>query len=309
MPTLLLPVPLKDDERLTVAAKLSDALTALDGEKGKKKAATADFNAEIKTLDALIHSLNGSLITGTVEREIEIEERTDLFRGVVVTYRLDTGLAVKERPLDPEERQMKLGETVVPGPSGVVHNMADERARRAEEQNAAATPEEAEALRDQRLAQEAAERGDGPPPEVPPLLPEVGDIIDVRATEGGTWMETQVTVRTELSFQAAVDIRDDEEAPIFDLSQHGVSWRWPLEHPSWDDVKAESAERARQEELARIAADQARDAGPKTLLKRPPRKPPAAEPPAKVKKSPKNGRRVSVHDQEPPAPPADDDWA
>lgn len=273
--TLRLPVPMTTDERLTVTDNLSEALTSLEAEKGKKKDANHELNAAIKTLEATVHSLNQSLITGTIEREIEVKEETDLFRGVVVTIRLDTGAAVKERPLEPDERQMSLGEPLVPG---AVTDIDAERKKRTDEQNMAGSPDEAEEMRDARLAAEAAER-EADTGEM--LEPEQGDIVDVRATEDGEWEESQVTLRTELSFEAIVHHGGKKRSCIFDISKHGLSWRWPL---------AESAEVQRQREIEQLAAEQAQD-GPKTLLKKP------------------NGvpKRVSVRDKaaadDPPPPP------
>jgi hypothetical protein len=287
--TLRLAVPLTPEGKDKVTDQLSSTLEKIDAIKEDKKAATSGFNKELKSLDALVHSLNNTIITKTVEEEVPIEETVDLFRGVVVTIRLDTNQPVKERPLDPEERQMNLSDSVVPGD---LIDMEAERARRTEEQNVAGSPEEAEEIRNRRLSDEAAERA----AQGEPKLPEVGDLVHVRPSEEAAWQEAQVTVRTELSFQASVDIGDAEEAPIFDIGNHNKSWRWPLDQPDWEDQKAAAEEQARLDEIGQLEAEQDRDAaaGPKTLLKKPDMPP---RPSAEGKKKSSKGKRMSVNDR------------
>jgi hypothetical protein len=283
MPTLRLPVQLNDQEKLVVSGDLSAAITALEEVEAEKKEITKGFNERIKEFKTSVHTLNVSLVTGTCEREVEIEEWEDLDTGLVKTKRLDTGEIIKTRPLDPEERQLKIGI----GLGDIQAHLAG--LDKTEEQLAAMTPEEAEQMRAERLADEAADRGEEP------AMPSAGDTVEVFPSGATDWAPAAVLSATDHDFFADIDGQE----LVFDVVNYGKSWRHP---PTWSDVKAASEERARQEEIQRLAAEQAADGAPKRLLKAP-------------KKNGKTSKRIRVEDEKgnelppppPPAPPADDD--
>lgn len=157
MSRMLLPVLLTEAEKVLVLGDLSQKLTALEQAKAAKKAASADHNETIKNLEGSIHGLNQSIISGTVDREVEVERRPIPFAGKVGIYRMDrdpAGELVREEHMDDDERQLRLGDTALPG--GKVTNLADHQ--RTEEQAVAGSPEEAEEIRAQRLAAEREER-------------------------------------------------------------------------------------------------------------------------------------------------------
>jgi len=244
--TLRLPVKLTDEERLRVALDLSAAQTALEAAEALKKAEMKEHSEAIKDLKTSVHSLNVSLSTGTVEREVAVEDRIDPVTGKSTCYRLDTNEPVNTRDLDPEERQLSLGDAPGPAPAEVLGDDAG----KTEEQLAAATPDEAEQLRDARLAEEAAVRAfDG-------LA--VGGQVRVLVVD--VWQDQTVDNKTEFHFESG--------GKLYDASKHGVSWLPPA---TWADIVAESNEKARLAEIDRLAAEQAADR-PKTLLKNPRKK-------------------------------------
>ncbi len=154
--TMLLPVQITDTEKLVILGEVSLALTEVEKLEAEKKR----LPEAIKTLLGSIHLKNHALAAGVIERDVEIREEPNAFAAKVKVFRVDTGELVKERNMDPEEAQLLLGNSSVPGPTpDNVRSLAEAR-EKTEEQLAAGTPEEAELIRQQRLAAEAAERGE-----------------------------------------------------------------------------------------------------------------------------------------------------
>lgn len=149
-----LPVTITDTEKLVILGEVSTMLTEVE----KLKAEKARLPEAIKTLEGSIHLKNHALVAGVIEREIEIRELPNAFAAKVKIFRVDTGEFVRERDMDPEEAQMELGQSSVPGPTpDNVRSLSEARAK-TEEQLAAGTPEEAESLREARLADEREAR-------------------------------------------------------------------------------------------------------------------------------------------------------
>jgi hypothetical protein len=136
---MLLPVVLTEHEKLALFDEVSLMLTEVE----KLEAERKRLPEAIKALLASIHMKNHAKAAGVIEREVEVFEVAHAFSGRVSTYRVDTGAVVKERDMDPDERQLTLGAPAARAP--------DERT---EEQRAAGTPEEAEAMRDSRIAED-----------------------------------------------------------------------------------------------------------------------------------------------------------
>jgi len=154
MPTMHLPCDLTDGEKLTVGSELTAVLGLLEETKATKKNANADWNKDIKSHEKKVHELKEALRTGRVTREVDCDDEFDYDAGVVKVRRRDNGEYVTTRPIDPDERQLKLGKT---GP--VVSDKAvEEDKAKADEQRDAGTPEEAEAMREARLRVERRER-------------------------------------------------------------------------------------------------------------------------------------------------------
>jgi hypothetical protein len=148
--TMPLPVTITDAEKLVILAEVSGLLTDIEALEAEKKA----LPEKIKTRMGSVNMKNHALAAGVIEREVEIREEPNAFSAKVKIFRVDTGAFVEERNMDPEEAQMQLGQSSVPGPTpDNVRSLAEHR-EKTEEQLAAGTPEEAEALREARLADE-----------------------------------------------------------------------------------------------------------------------------------------------------------
>jgi hypothetical protein len=249
MPTLMLPCTLTDEDRLRISSEQTAEITAQEQVEGAKKAAVKDFNVAIKQHRAKVHDFNESLRTGTELRDIEVEERPDYVAGIVFIHRLDTGECVKQRAIDPDERQLKNG---LQGPQVLDGGKADEAAR-ADEQRDASTPEEAEALRAERLANERADRISAAVVEARGRITVVQR--DGESSEQGfdatlqfgnrvlaAWAETEDVARAGIETQVTEILEaQEDEAHRFD-----------------DAIAASQAEQKRQE-IERLAADQAAD--------------------------------------------------
>jgi hypothetical protein len=159
MPTMRLPVELTDPEKVNVLGEMSDVVTAIEAAKADKKIAMDGHNKKIASLEAKLHSINESIKSSTVDRDVEIEIEKFPLAGKAKIWRVDRTPKefVKEVSLDPEEAQLLIkGSVVDGGASGKVTNMADHVPT--EEQVVAGTPEEAEELRAARIAAEREER-------------------------------------------------------------------------------------------------------------------------------------------------------
>lgn len=155
MPKMMfLPVAIDDTEKLRVLAEVSEKLTEVEKLEAEKKR----LPEAIKSLLGAIHIQNHALAAGVIEREVEIREEANPFSAKVKIFRVDTGEFVKERDMDPEEAQMQLGQSSVPGPAPDNVRSLSENREKTEEQLAAGTPEEAESLRAARLADEKEQR-------------------------------------------------------------------------------------------------------------------------------------------------------
>jgi hypothetical protein len=142
MPTMRLMEQIKPEELVTVSSDLCAAITALEAKQREKK----EIPGIIKGLEMRVHELKEALVAGQIERDIEVDEIPDFEAGKMRITRRDNGAPVGDRPLNEDERQVTMG------------SVADRIRELADEQREAATPDEAEELRDQRLAEERAER-------------------------------------------------------------------------------------------------------------------------------------------------------
>lgn len=254
MRTMRLPCELKDPDRLVLQKSLTAALKAQEEAEAEKAEKMKEVNARIKEHKTTVHTLNTSLDTGFIEREVEIRYEKDVFNGVVRTIRLDDNSVVDTRALDAEERQVDIEERLLKG--GKDATVLPLNGDATEEQRLADDPEEAEEMRNERLAKEAAER------LANTTIPKVGDIIEVFPPNAPDWVPAEVKALTETTVMVSI-AGEEFEARLEEVS---MTWRWP---PTWSEVKDASDEKARQEEIERLAAEQAADAGPKTLLKAP----------------------------------------
>lgn len=154
MSTLKLPVKLTKNERLALSDEQAAELNALEAVEAEKKAVNSGYNASIKKHKLSMHDRNQGILTGVLDREVEVRQLLDADKGRVKVIRLDTFEIVSDRPMDDEERQLRLEDL---GPTKTAKTDDEER-ERADEQKNAATPEEAEKLRSERITEEVNDR-------------------------------------------------------------------------------------------------------------------------------------------------------
>lgn len=269
--TLKLTVPFTVERELEMHREIAEKLADIHAIEEQKK--------RIAGLKARIEELRLGIDAKIAEEDVEVEDFEDVETGLIKRRRVDTGEFLSSRPMDPEERQLRLG--------GVSDELKAKLSdlNKTEEQVVASTPEEAEEIRNQRLLQEQRDR-DAEPPKRPAL----GDDIEVFSV--GVWIAAKVSAESSTSFAVKLDDDDLE----YDFDEHGTAWRWPT---TWSDAIEASAEKERLAEIERLAGEQAADAAksPKALLKAP-----------RGHKAKKNGapKRISVADQDDkPIPPAE----
>lgn len=259
MATLRLPVKLMESDRLNIGADLSACVKAIEHDKAAKKLATAGFNKTIRKHEVTQHELNESLIAGVIHREVDVRDEKDYVTGKTRTIRLDTGEEVVSKDIDPDERQKVLG---LPSPGSKVVGVPSDAA----EEQSASSPEEAEKLREERLANERAER-------ISAAVSEARARIVILGNGEGAQFRGVVQVGNRVIEEVGFSEAQTVAAVVATLTEHveaEEAAREPVQ--TWDDVKAASAEAERQREIDRLAAEQADDQkknGPKNLLKPP----------------------------------------
>lgn len=235
--TMMLPCTLTDADRLRIEGEKTGKLKEQEDVEAQKKEAVRGYNVTLKALKAEIHDLNESHRTGTELRDVEIEERPDYKAGIIFIHRLDTGDCVKERAIDPDERQVKLG---IDGPK-----LGSVDGEKADEQREASTPEEAEALRAERLASERAER-------ISAAVQEARERIAITSDGGeeeGDWKAT-------LQFGNRVL---EAEAATAAAAADGVAQQVTEHLEGMEDAITASAAEQKRQEIERLAAEQAAD--------------------------------------------------
>lgn len=174
----LLPVQLLPEEMLEMGQRLSQAITKRDKLEDRRKHVGKLLKERVDKADAIVHQINRTVATGYEDRDVLCMEEVDLFNKKIRITRLDTYAVVKERDMEPHELQTEIRLTVqaertkrmdggeegeggeggeqnvLPFVAGPGAEVAAPTADLAEEQQLASTPEEAEVLREQRLAAE-----------------------------------------------------------------------------------------------------------------------------------------------------------
>jgi len=250
--TMQLPCDLTDPDRLRISEVLTAEIKSREQVEAAKKAAVKDFNIALKQHKAKEHDFNESLFTGKELREVEVEERPDYTAGIVFIHRLDTGDCVQQRAIDPDERQVKLG---IDGPKvldgGKPRDVADEQT--------AASPDEAEALRADRLAGERAERISAAVVEARGRI----TVLPVQDIAFGVGPElvpgftatlqhgNRVLEESAASEEGALNLVVIRLTQILEAQED--------EAATWADVAAASKAEQDRQEVERLAAEQAKD--------------------------------------------------
>jgi len=238
-----LPCDMNDADRLRVGETLTSEIKAREQVEAAKKAAVKDFNVALKQHRGREHDFNESLFTGKELREVEVEERPDYTAGIVFIHRLDTGDCVQQRAIDPDERQVKLG---IDGPKVMDGGKADH----ADEQ-AAASPDEAEALRAERLAGERAERISAGVQQARERIAVISDGDGDTSWTATLQFGNRVLEASAATAAAAADGVAQQVTEILEAQED--------EAATWADVAAASKAEQDRQEVERLAAEQATD--------------------------------------------------
>jgi hypothetical protein len=246
MPSLMLPCKLTNEDRFCFNEVATTEIKAREQVEAAKKEAVRSFNVALKAHKAKEHDFNESLFSGTELRDVEIEERPDYAAGIVFVHRLDTGDCCQQRAIDPDERQVKLN---VDGPKvdGKVDDVTDEQIE-------AASPDEAEQLRAERLAGERAERISAGVTEAR------GRIAVVPQMQG----EEVIGYMATLQFgNRVIEVGNSQEQAACDAVCAQVTEILEAEEAehvaTWADAAAASEAEQKRQEIERLAAEQARD--------------------------------------------------
>lgn len=247
MKSMQLPCDLTDADRLRIGEQLTAEIHAQEQVETAKKEATRGFNATLKEHKKSIHDFNESLRTGTERREVEVEERPDYEKGIVFVHRLDNGECVKQRAIDPDERQVKLG---IDAPTSSERGAADDAAR-TDEQREAGSPEEAEALRAERLASERAERISAGVQEARERITVLSEGEGDRAWKATLQYGNRVLEAEAATAEAAANGVAQQVTEILEAQEDAAL--------TMDDAVAASQAEQRRQELERLEAEQAAD--------------------------------------------------
>lgn len=104
-----LTVQLSQEERLDLGLELARAEGEIADHDASAQQTKADLKAKETAIRARISALSTSLRNGTKLAEVEVKIEADFERNVAVYVRADNGKVLRERPLDPTERQKMLG--------------------------------------------------------------------------------------------------------------------------------------------------------------------------------------------------------
>jgi hypothetical protein len=195
--TMRLPVALTDAEMLELGTRISKELDALAAVKAEKREAVSGFNAEIKGHEGTVATLNEALKKREEIREVEVRDEKDPVAGIMRVIRCDTNEEVNLRSIDPDERQVALG---LDGPT-----IGSAPADASDEQRDAATPEEAEAMRNERLEREHEER-------VTAVIDGLKPAFTVRAGETDKGEDAFVATVSHAGVSYAADGETEQEA-------------------------------------------------------------------------------------------------
>lgn len=108
METMMLSVPLTDDEVQARGTELAERHRDYASVEHEKAEATRDCGARLKTIRADMDRLSAIVRTRQELRPVEISHAPDYGRNLVVTIRHDTGEQVASRPMTEYERQTPL---------------------------------------------------------------------------------------------------------------------------------------------------------------------------------------------------------
>jgi len=106
--TRSLQVPLTTEEITVRAKELSEILEQRSGVESAMKCYATSCKKEIAEMDIKINSLCQVVSSGKEYRQVDVTEKPNYERGLMETFRLDTGEIVDYRELKESEKTRKL---------------------------------------------------------------------------------------------------------------------------------------------------------------------------------------------------------
>ena len=104
----MLPCKLTNDERLSRADDLANAVQSVDQIKQEKKSLVRQIDARLSAAESKRDELSDVVASGREYREVIVEQIFDYEAGKVREVRRDTGEKIAERDLTDEEKQGSL---------------------------------------------------------------------------------------------------------------------------------------------------------------------------------------------------------
>ncbi|MDX1934774.1 MAG: hypothetical protein SFU56_19425 [Capsulimonadales bacterium] len=108
MRTQNLPCKLTEDEVARAARESAQAVKERLNVEGEKKEANAEFKQRLEFYSNVVNKKSDMVRTGIEWRDVEVEYRFNYELGTVRVIRTDTGECIEDRPMSPNERQMKM---------------------------------------------------------------------------------------------------------------------------------------------------------------------------------------------------------
>ncbi len=250
MGKMMLKCELSDADRLRISAQQTATIKARELVEVQKKAAMAGFNETLKEHRVREHDLNESLLSGSELRDVDVETRKDPLSGKEETWRLDTNERIRTADIDPDERQVLMS---LPNPGAIDIGSGPDAT---DEQRDASTPEEAEALRAERLAGERAERISAGVTEARERIHVVGDGTEPDAPWVATLQYGNVVLTASKS--TAAEAADDIAQQVVALLEAAED-EAAAAQPTWEEVVAASKAEQDRQELESLAKAQAED--------------------------------------------------
>lgn len=99
---------LSQERHIEVAQEMAEAVREVRRLEDEKKRVMAGWKARIDEKEREVENLGKVVAAGEEEREVEVEDIYDFALGIVKSVRLDTGVAIKSRPMSDHDRQQLL---------------------------------------------------------------------------------------------------------------------------------------------------------------------------------------------------------
>lgn len=233
MPTVTIPTDLSSSDAILLGQQLCSALAREEKVKADKATAMGEFKSELDGLASRIKQLRTALESGRGEMQVEVDEVPGpTGSGIIFLCRKDTGEKVGERKATDKDRQATLPMV------GDDHGHTDEQE--------AATPAEAEALRRQRLEDEHNARNAD-------LIAQARERVVVTEQDGGGFIAALAAIEGVNELREIGETADEASEKVIALFAEALPPFQP-EVVAWGEVAGEGADGDAMPTLDEIAS-------------------------------------------------------